>query len=226
MGELGLSMLCGVLAFVFEKLNMIRLSTLLWLLMFWRGSTIMILLQCEDLLVLGYPKKKCKLVQKNEILLGWKSKKNVNVPVEMFNMAFLGCIEFICFSIACLVIKETHFNLLECLPLFYCFIMMITDIIFSEKAEIIAFHNTFKRMTFRNFKYKVLCSRFKAPPSNAKLGKCVIIGIQKRWRRQYYIVKVKKSSNIYEKVMYCGGEKLDKEKEYVLYEICNVKYIV
>ena len=102
------------------------------------------------------------------------------------------------------------------------------DFIFLRKAYRIAFYTKFKRVTIHNWKYLFGCSRFKVPLKRVKMGKCIVIQEQTKYRRRrsYYIIQLKKSKNTYEKVMYCGEGVCDKNREHTLYEICGVKYIM
>ena len=218
------SAICGVLAFVFKWLNMQYLYVQFLLLMMWRA------LPSEkvrkELLVTGYPEKRCRTIEKYGVLFWDEYKKKSKIPIEMIRSSQLHAAGFLFFSAVLWTTGKYFFDAMELLFLGYTSFCVFVDIILLGKAYRIAFYKRFKRLSIHNFRHFPACSIFKAPPESSKMGKCIIIKEQNRFLRTYYIVKTKKSGNVYDKVMYCGGGACDKNRTYTLYEICSVRYII
>lgn len=222
-----LSIICFALGFVFQRLNYTIVYVQFLLLGIWRGFMNPIQIAREELLATGYPEEKCKGIEKYRVILWEEYEKKLKIPIEIIRMVLVNTGGLIFFSVLLWTIGKKILNVVEILFLGYVFWGMFVTFIFLRKAYRIAFYTKFKRVTIHNWQYYLWgCSRFKVPPKRAKMGKCIVIQTQTRCRRSYYIVQLKKSGNVYEKVMYCGEGVCDRNREHTLYEICGVRYIM
>lgn len=226
MGNTVFGIICFILALVFQRLNLPYLYVQFLLLGIWRGLMNPVQICREELLVTGYPEEKCKSIEKYGVLFWEEYKKKLKMPIEIIQMVLVNTGGVIFFSVLLWTIGKNFLNVVEILFLGYVFFGLFVDFIFLRKAYRIAFYTKFKRVTIHNWKYLFGCSRFKVPPKRVKMGKCIVVQEQTKYRRSYYIVQLKKSKNIYEKVMYCGEGVCDKNREHTLYEIFGVKYIM
>lgn len=173
-----------------------------------------------------YPFKGYKKVKVHTCFKKGYQTEVAKVPVEFIllkKMISIGCILFsILLWIGGRLLPDDLYFFTGVYAL-YDMVVSFTAICFFYS---ILFRKIYKRYTIHNWWRIYTFSGYKNPPQRAKLGTCMIIKEEKRRRRNYYTVKVKKSGNMYDKVMYCGEGMCKIDREHTLYEICGVRYIM
>lgn len=184
----------------------------------------------KELEIVGYPKEGYQDAKRLQIVQRKENQEETKMPLEIIQMRVTIFVVFVSFSLflwlfyACPYTRELTF-LICGLDIIFTGASMI---VLTDRAFCFIFYKRFKRLTIYNWRYRLgLYRHINNPqPKTAKLGKSVIIGEIPKRKRVYYTVRVKKSRNVYEKVMYCGEMPCDKMKEHMLYEICGVRYIM
>lgn len=178
----------------------------------------------KELDIAGYPKEKYRKIGSWSKLL--RLNNHTLIPEAIKLLESLLTVQLFCFSIALWSVGVLYKKTLFIIVGGYLVIALVILLFFTFNTYRISFYKKFKRITIHNWIYLFGQSRFKRSVQSIKIGKCTIISEQSVKGKQYYIVEVKKSGRKYEKVMYCGGEKMNKDNTYVLYEIKTVYYIV
>ena len=216
--------ICLILIIFFYKMNMPIMTAQILMIYVWLALSETTGIVAKELDIAGYSKEKYKKIGNWSKLL--RLDDHISIPKPIKVLEILLTIQIFVFSIALWCVAVLYKPILFILVGGYLAIALVTLLIFTFNAYRISFYKKFKRVTIHNWIYLFGQSRFKKAIQSIKIGKCIIVSEQLIRGKQYFIVEVKKTGRKYEKVMYCGREKMNKDNTYVLYEIKKVYYIV
>lgn len=216
--------ICLILIIFFYKMKMLIMTSQILMIYVWLAFSETAGVVVKELEEAVYPKEKYNKIGNWTKVL--RLDNCVSIPKTIKLLEILLTIQVFVFSIALWCVGILYKQILFIIVSGYLAIALVTLLIFIFNAYRISFYKKFKRVTIHNWIYLFGQSRFKKAIQSIKIGKCIIVSEQFVRGKQYFIVEVKKSGRKYEKVMYCGREKMNKDNTYVLYEIKKVYYIV
>lgn len=203
------------------------LAMFMWL----SGFTLMFMYQGEDwnnvIMTLrhrGYPAERC-ITPKNLRFL-YVYRKDVEggngIPKEIVQKNVFGFYNIIISGIVFLcagdrydgIISGTYFGI----DLVVIIIVMVT---LSVKSTLVAFNNRFKRLNRHNWKY--FFSSSNRLISTERYGECKIISIKVKGKRKYVTVEMLSTGEILKNILFYS--KLYEGQNYMVYEICHLKYV-
>lgn len=214
-----------ILYIFFDSLGLSRVSIQFMMLGIWRGllEPVFHPKDKEEWALIEYPKQRYRKKKRYDFFHGFKFE---NVPVELVWMDRILTIQFIVCSVFLWITGDGSKVSGTVIEQIFVLCAMLTGLVSLNQIYKVAFYNKYKRLSKCNWRYRLGWDAFGQQPQKNKIGKCNIIEEQKISRRKYYTVQEKRTGNVYKKVMYCGVGRCDISKEYMLYEICKVKYII
>ena len=160
----------------------------------------------------------------NKLLFSHETMENVT-PEAMVGIKFISI--FWCVSSITMWLQSMgDFGAEYLIAVIYAFISCLALVIYLYKTSKIVFYLNFKRLTIHNWMYLFGFYNLSKPfPTQHKLGACIILKQGTGLKKRYYTVQLKKSGNIYKKVIYCGDGECDLQKSYILHEIRDSRYM-
>lgn len=227
--EVRIQLICFIVVMLIaaevDNIGIMRQAVLIGL---WRYDMILYVGFAHDPLAVTYPREKYEYNPVANLILYASFRKTKKLPREiiqgvLFSSVIFALNSLVSWSMAAEYPGEEKWAGI----LFIASWEILGKWVYIIKALKVPFYKKYKRLTIKNLRYLLAIKRLDGRvPENYRLGKCIILEREANSRKSYYRVKVKKSGNVYGKVLYCGDEECDEQKTYTLHEVCNVKYML
>ncbi len=172
----------------------------------------------------GYPSDHCITPRKLNFLFAYRKalEGGNDIPKEIVDKNIFGFYNVI-FSAVVLLGIGKRFGETIVLAYFWidALVILIVMTVLSIKAEYVAFINQFKKLNRYNWKY--FSKNVFDHPLAEKLGECTLLSVRREGKRKYVSIQMLSTEVIYENILFCA--EVQKEKKYMLYEKCHLKYV-